>query len=299
MPRRGKDLERLIELLEKLIGKNSQITVTSPEILRDKITGGPREVDVAIRAKLGSTEILVIIECRDREATQDCTWIEQLTQKREDVGANKAVAVSTSGFSDEAKIKAKAKGIDLRTLDEVTIQDLASWCQVSQMTSLEHRHAILQARINCINDSDMAQIVQCYAQNTLAAEVKFRSFSNNEVVSVHNIITSLDKAVVYKNVTPNGPAVTQSLQILADDKFAVIANGTDIKIHSIGLVLSLSITLTMVPLVFHQYKDGDVPVVDIASAELTCPEGKKLIFSIVKDQSSGNISILTRPKPEA
>src|ERR1043165_2179805 len=126
MARAGRDLERLVELLESYLGGNDQIAIKSPDNLLDKVTGGTREVDVSIRSKVGSSEILVILECRDRGAPQDVTWIEQLATKRDDVGANKAVAVSSSGFSEHAINKAKSKSIDLRTIDERSIADFAS-----------------------------------------------------------------------------------------------------------------------------------------------------------------------------
>ena len=47
----------------------------------DKITNQPREVDASIRYQVGSVPILITIECRDRVAVQDSTWIEQLVQK--------------------------------------------------------------------------------------------------------------------------------------------------------------------------------------------------------------------------
>src|SRR4051794_19530866 len=102
MPRRGRDLELLVAHLEKHLG-NTGIQVTSPDYIVGWRSKSRREADVALRTKIGSSSVLVIVECRDRDDTEDVTWVEQLASKRDDVGAAKAVAVSAEGFTKGAK----------------------------------------------------------------------------------------------------------------------------------------------------------------------------------------------------
>ena len=52
--------------------------IKSPDYIPDIFTGQAREIDVSIRCKIGSVEILITVECRDRVRTEDVTWIEQL-----------------------------------------------------------------------------------------------------------------------------------------------------------------------------------------------------------------------------
>jgi hypothetical protein len=101
--------------------------VKSPDRIQDILTGSLREVDASIKIKVGSISILITIECRKRSTVQDDTWIEQLATKKEKIGAAKTIAVSASGFSEPAKITARLKGIELRTIEKVNDVDIISW----------------------------------------------------------------------------------------------------------------------------------------------------------------------------
>jgi hypothetical protein len=106
---------------------DTEIQITSPEYIVGRNSESRREVDVALRAKIGSSNVLVIVECRDRDDAEDVTWVEQLATKRDDVGADKAVAVSAAGFTAGAKNMAAAKGIPLRTIQQVDLSEVLLW----------------------------------------------------------------------------------------------------------------------------------------------------------------------------
>ena len=126
MPRKGRVTEKIVALLEKgLLPGGAE--VKSPCYLPDKITGELREVDVAIRYKLGAIPILIIVECRDRKVKADVPWIEQVAQKQADLNAAKAIAVSTSGFTASARQKAAHHGIEIREISKLTLADVADW----------------------------------------------------------------------------------------------------------------------------------------------------------------------------
>ena len=71
------------------------------------------------------------MECRDRKGKEDITWIEQLASKRDDIGADKAIAVSSSGFTSGAISKAQFNNIKLRTVENITLDDISNWFQIS------------------------------------------------------------------------------------------------------------------------------------------------------------------------
>lgn len=121
-----RNFEELVSRIEHALA-GQDVTVTSPDHIPCITTGTPREVDVSIRTRVGSAEILVTVECRDRSAVQDVTWIEQLATKKKNIGAAKTIAVAASGFSAEATRIARENGIDLRILDEITENDVKSW----------------------------------------------------------------------------------------------------------------------------------------------------------------------------
>lgn len=118
-----REFERLIARIEGDAGPRGLI-VKSPDRLRCKLTGRLREVDASIRAKVGTTEMLLTIECRRRSKLQDVTWIEQLATKKSSIGADRTIAVSVSGFSAEAQIAASHAGISLRKISDLTVADI-------------------------------------------------------------------------------------------------------------------------------------------------------------------------------
>lgn len=120
--RSGRATEVLVAHLERVLAPFGA-QVTSPDRLRDRASGRYREVDVTIRAALGSAEVLIIVECRDWSRKQGVQWVEQLIGKRDGVGADLALAVSTSGFTDSALARALEARVRTRTLTTLTRAD--------------------------------------------------------------------------------------------------------------------------------------------------------------------------------
>lgn len=121
-----REFEKLVARIEQAAVPHDAI-VTSPDRIRDITTGQIREVDASIRHKIGTTEILITIECRKRSRKGDDTWIEQLATKKTKIGAAKTIAVSSTGFTEPAILSARHYGIELRTLSEVSAADIEGW----------------------------------------------------------------------------------------------------------------------------------------------------------------------------
>lgn len=119
------EFERLVARVENHLA-GDDTNVKSPDHIKDKDTGTSREVDASIRYTIGSTPILITIECRKRNAAQDITWIEQLATKKINIGADKTIAVASKGFSKEAIKKAKHLGIELRTINKIKDNEISS-----------------------------------------------------------------------------------------------------------------------------------------------------------------------------
>lgn len=121
-----REFEQLVARIEHSLA-GSGVTVTSPDRVASRVTLRKREVDASLRARVGSAEILVTIECRKRRATQDVTWIEQLGCKKLAIGASRTIAVASTSFSKDAVRAAGHYDIDLRVLSEVTDAEVHSW----------------------------------------------------------------------------------------------------------------------------------------------------------------------------
>lgn len=120
MPRLGREFEKLIARIEKTLSPLGAV-VTSPDRIKDSVTGGDREVDVSIRYTGDSgCPVLITVECRDRTSAQDIMWLEQIKSKKESIGADQTIVVSREGFTKGAITYANHHGIILRQLPEVT-----------------------------------------------------------------------------------------------------------------------------------------------------------------------------------
>ncbi len=123
--RKGRKLELLLKEIEAL--KLPNATVKSPEFVKDRDTGTLREVDISIRYCSNDQDFFIALECRDRGNIQDITWVEQLISKRNSIGADVLIAVTSSSFSTPAKIKAFKNGVVLREFKKFTVNEVKKW----------------------------------------------------------------------------------------------------------------------------------------------------------------------------
>jgi hypothetical protein len=131
--RKGRALEELVARLEA-VAAGGKAEVRSPEFFTGRLSGIKREVDVTVRSKVGSAEVLVMFECRDRAKTNDVRWMDEIAGKRDDIGADVAIAVAAGGgFSKGAKAAAAARRIDLRTVEDISVEDVVSWCRLTSL----------------------------------------------------------------------------------------------------------------------------------------------------------------------
>ena len=130
------------------------LTVTSPDRIRCQITGRLREVDASVRTQIGTSRILVTIECRKRRIKQDVTWIEQLATKKHAIGATKTIAVSSSGFSPEAEAAARHHGIDLRRLSAVSAAEINELIRLDVVLFTHKRCALARVGIRFFRSLD-------------------------------------------------------------------------------------------------------------------------------------------------
>ncbi len=109
MARKGRNFELAYEWLYDL---DNKYKVTSPAFLFDKAADEKREIDVLVEYEDSKGFVRkMAIECRDRNHKENVMWIEQLIQKREDLGLDYIVATTTKSFTEGAIKKAKYHGV--------------------------------------------------------------------------------------------------------------------------------------------------------------------------------------------
>jgi len=131
----GREWELLVARLEQLLA-GSAFRVTSPDNIRSPLTGNIVKVDVTVRGRVGSQDVLVAFECRDRDGRAGVDWIQQLLARKADIGASEFIAVSRDGFTKDAVREAAAHGIPLRTLERATDKELADFVLGLRLESL-------------------------------------------------------------------------------------------------------------------------------------------------------------------
>jgi len=123
MPKRTNAFQRLVALIEAQL-QPLGVEVTESKEFRDSITGKVREVDIAIETKVGVHPVAIGIECIDRKRPAPVTWIEQIHDRSQTLeGLHKTVAVSRSGFTGPALVKAERYNIVTITFQEAEESD--------------------------------------------------------------------------------------------------------------------------------------------------------------------------------
>jgi hypothetical protein len=256
MARKGRDLEKVISILEGEL-QQSGIQVKSPDFLPDRDTGEPREVDISLRGRIGSSDVLAIIECRDHHKhRQDVTWIEQVITKRSSVNADKVLAVSSSNFSEAARIKAEKNNIELRTLEEVNSKDVEDWF-VKCPYMIVYRVYSDFIQVNFYPQSPDGQKIDIN-------EPIFKRKTDNKSVSFNDIWLSLPPDLTQKNVPLDGSKIKRKIILKYEndkDRFQISTKSGDVDIESLEIDAISWIVEEKVPptsLKAYRKKDKDI-----------------------------------------
>lgn len=129
--------EKQIYRIHKLIEQDGSKVIWNDKIPDPDNPSQARQIDISI----GRDGNLTLIECRIHEKTQDVKWIEELIGRRLSLRADAVIAVSNSGFTEGAKLKAKEYGIILRDLQGLTEEEIQEWGHSTRiwLTFFEYR----------------------------------------------------------------------------------------------------------------------------------------------------------------
>lgn len=149
MARKGKKFEQAYAWL---YGLEKSYTVTSPAYLYDKAADEKREIDVLVEyTDCNGFPRKICIECRDRGKAQDVMWIEQLQQKREDLGLDYIIATTTSTFTAGAIKKAKYHGVIIERAEMLNEKTLTNNVSKFFFDLLCFKFELIELRLHTIS----------------------------------------------------------------------------------------------------------------------------------------------------
>lgn len=249
MGRKGRYFELLIKQLEEVILPIGA-KITSPGFLKDKITNHPREVDILIEHNIGTSNIIIAIECRDRSSKQDTTWIEQIKTKIENLDVHKVIAVSSRDFSENAKKKANFFGIETRTFSEIDKESISDWCALEYITSQFCDPKLMKCEIGLDTGSTEIDQFENVIKDSLYDKKIFYKTIDNTVYSILEIIpiNELDKywKGIEKDSSINIPLRVNYCN--PNDRFYVKNNDNICHVLFIIFHMELNVTIEKTPI---------------------------------------------------
>ena len=121
MPKRSNQFQRIITFITEQLAPVGATVRESVELVEQGIAHPiKREVDVLMEMDIGLGSVRVALECRDRSRPDDLQWIDGLIGKYRNLPVHKVIAVSSSGFSPSARVKAELNNIILMTFAEAS-----------------------------------------------------------------------------------------------------------------------------------------------------------------------------------
>lgn len=123
-----KKFEQLVHKLQVSLSPDSKITLDDRII--GSITGVERQIDISVKKTVGQFEILIVIDCKDYKHPVDVKSVEEFIGLVGDVKANKGALVSSNGFTEAAKTRAKNSGINLYRLIDAEDHDWKSYVAI-------------------------------------------------------------------------------------------------------------------------------------------------------------------------
>jgi hypothetical protein len=190
------DFERMIQRIESALAPLGAVVEHNIKV-HDFQSEEPRQIDVCIRYPREGQQGLVTVECRKRETKSDVQWIDLLVGKRAAIRADRTIAVCFKGLSAPALEKAQATGIEVRSIKEITPEEISSWCEVRHMLYVPPsltgaRIHLFDDRLEYINPADFsAATLRAIAKQGNEAPVVFM---DGKGTSLNAIIMSYQNA---------------------------------------------------------------------------------------------------------
>ncbi|MCK4950538.1 MAG: restriction endonuclease [Gammaproteobacteria bacterium] len=121
MTKDGKDLERLVQLIEKSISPGAMVRHDIEMPIINSTTGATTQCDIVIQSGVKPRETITLVEVQDRGSKVSANDFRGWRRKVEEVGAQHLICVSRHEFTKSIKDEASRSG---NTISLVTLKEL-------------------------------------------------------------------------------------------------------------------------------------------------------------------------------
>lgn len=125
--------KRIHEIHQQLAPEGA--TITYDDKIMGSDSGTERQVEITIRYRLAGYDMLLIIDCKDYAEPVDVVDMGSFKSLAQDVRANKAVMITTNGFTPAAVQIARSTGIETRTYLETDNSEWRSEVSIPMLIS--------------------------------------------------------------------------------------------------------------------------------------------------------------------
>lgn len=123
MRKESVEFEIFISRIYRLLHSDDSIVTWNDKIPDPDNPSQARQIDITVR----KDGLFNVIECRHHRKKQDVKWIEELIGRRASLNASSITAVSSGGFTKGAVIKARAHGVILSEIQNVSDEFILGW----------------------------------------------------------------------------------------------------------------------------------------------------------------------------
>lgn len=248
----GHRFQNLLALIEAAISSDAHTSVSSPAYLYDRDGGAQREFDVLITFRKDHHVNLTAVECKDHRRKIDVGMIDGFATKLADCGVHRGIVVSASGFSETVLKKAKAKGIQLMTLQQA---EQFNWFATPTILGSHRMVRCVGAMFGIPGVTSVPEPYQVYA-------------THDEPLTGERL-NALALQVVPPQEMPFGAEGVErfNVNVLVEDTYLVDAEGQRYDVTQIAMLIETETVQTDVPFQFNTYS-GEGVVRQVATASL-------------------------------
>jgi len=261
----GKDLEELIAFVERTLVPQGGTVETRKRLFMES---GVQEVefDVTVRGKLGSADISLLLECRDRpsQGSAPAAWIRELHGKRQQYRLHKVIAVSTTEFSEPAVKAASELDVELRTVNRLNVEAFRGWLLMTHFI-VARREAHLNRAKMLVSQHEPVEVQQAVRdvlrQATGEGSVLKSSKSSEVSAAKYAFLAIVEQNNLFERVERNGADLTVGIlaeYVNDEDHFVIETALGDVRVMAIEFEGALRINEASVPLEqLLEYRDAE------------------------------------------